>query len=215
MTKFFPVISGSEKVKHFEYLFQKFEWERQEKERKEKERYIVQQSLYKIEQLSKFYHFYRLEKIAEELRQKKLEERRIKKLETQKKKEEEQRAREERYRRSREGKEIINGLFLGSAQVILYSFFSSSLHITYAPLQAAENEEWLRENNIQCILNVSREVRNFFEEDDKIQYKRIYISDDKEEDINQHFTEALRFIGGMQRCATSDFFVDISNRGAY
>lgn len=39
MTKFFNVISGADKVKHFNSLFEKFEWERKERQRKEEERY--------------------------------------------------------------------------------------------------------------------------------------------------------------------------------
>lgn len=67
-----------------------------------------------------------MQKIVEELRQKRIEERRIQKLEQKKKREEQQRIREELYRKSVEGKEILTGLYLGNAKVgscILYSIF--------------------------------------------------------------------------------------------
>ena len=39
LSSFFTVIAASEKFKHFETLFEKFEWERKERLRKEEERY--------------------------------------------------------------------------------------------------------------------------------------------------------------------------------
>lgn len=60
-----------------------------------------------------------MQKIVEELRQKRIEERRIQKLQQKQKREEEKRIREELYKKSIEGKEIVPGLFLGSAKVFL------------------------------------------------------------------------------------------------
>lgn len=45
MTKFFNVIAGADKFKHFDSLFEKFEWERKERQRKEEERYVYNHSI--------------------------------------------------------------------------------------------------------------------------------------------------------------------------
>jgi hypothetical protein len=47
------------------------------------------------------------------------------------------------------------------------------------------------------VLNVSREINNFFEDEGKVTYKRILISDDRDADIMVHFAEVLAFIDGV------------------
>ena len=55
----------------------------------------------------------------------------------------------------------------------------------------------MQEKSVKYVLNVSREINNFFEEDGEITYKRIHISDDRDAGIEEHFNEALEFIDGM------------------
>lgn len=40
LSSFFTPIAPSDKFKHFNTLFEKFEWERKERQRKEEERYV-------------------------------------------------------------------------------------------------------------------------------------------------------------------------------
>jgi protein-tyrosine phosphatase len=86
------------------------------------------------------------------------------------------------------GKEILPNLFIGSKRV-------------------AQNREWLDLNNIKYILNTSREVGNFFDQDfvykryilkdlsqnSKI-FCRILVQDSTDEVLKEHFEGALEFI---------------------
>jgi hypothetical protein len=62
----------------------------------------------------------------------------------------------------RVGKEIIKGIFLGNSR-----YYNWSLYFTF---RAAQNYDWLVEKNIKSILNVSKEVRNYYEPE--LKYKR-------------------------------------------
>jgi len=94
------------------------------------------------------------------------------------------------------GKEILPRLYIGSRRV-------------------AQNKEWLVSNSVRYILNATREVSNFYEEE--FQYKRISITDSMDENAKQYFEEASEFIRdglakegsvlvhcneGRSRCAT-------------
>ncbi len=105
------------------------------------------------------------------------------------------------------GKEILPRLYIGSRRV-------------------AQNKEWLMSHSVRYILNATREVSNFYEEE--FQYKRyafsrrvtlvrISITDSMDEDAKQYFEEASEFIRdglakecgvlvhcneGRSRCAT-------------
>jgi len=85
----------------------------------------------------------------------------------------------ELQRRSEEeskGKEIFRNLFLGNKI-------------------AAKNKEWLLNNNVKYILNVTKEVKNFFENSGEgFMYKKIRVTDLDNENLLRYFDEASNFI---------------------
>ena len=74
--------------------------------------------------------------------------------------------------------EIIPGLFLGSAK------------------NAADLTS-IRRNNITCVINVTAEIEDFFENSNNIEYKHVHLNDTKEariEDIEESFMDAVDHI---------------------
>ena len=57
----------------------------------------------------------------------------------------------------------------------------------------AKNYAVLKSKGINCILNVTKEVDNFFP-DENFQYQRIAVEDDPNEDLASHFSTAFEFI---------------------
>jgi len=103
-------------------------------------------------------------------KKKEAEDKKMKDVEDKKRRQEEL---ERFYEDDVKGKEVLPRLFIGNKRV-------------------AQNKEWLESNNVRFILNISREVANFYESE--ITYKRVGIADSMEENAKQHFEEATSFI---------------------
>jgi len=73
------------------------------------------------------------------------------------------------------GKEVVDGLFVGS-------------------MFAAENQDFLESNEITCILNVTKNIPNFFDGILDIEYKRLEFEDTGSDDISSIFEESSNWI---------------------
>jgi protein-tyrosine phosphatase len=105
------------------------------------------------------------------------ERRRIKRELLQAKREEERKLKEEAAKKKTEGRVIFPGLYLGSRL-------------------AAQNRDWLCQNYIKYVLNVTSETRNYYEKDEELQlvYYNINVMDGIDEDLYSHFNAAADFI---------------------
>jgi len=117
-------------------------------------------------------------KLTEEEKRKKFEERKQKLIEEKQRRQEQL---QKQWEEDLKGKEILPRLYIGNKRT-------------------AQNKEWLQSNQVRYILNATREVSNYFEEE--FQYKRISITDSMEEDAKKYFEEASEFIrdGLAQEC---------------
>ena len=68
---------------------------------------------------------------------------------------------------------------------------------------AAGNRAFLDANRIVRVLNVSVEVKNFFDGDGGMQYHRVKIHDSPETDIVQHFEAAFAFLNEVRNAQGS------------
>ena len=74
------------------------------------------------------------------------------------------------------GKKIVEGLYVGSEE-------------------AAKNEDWLKTENIKCILNITHNVPFYFADGgETFEYRRIQIEDAVSADLYQHLKDAVQWI---------------------
>ena len=80
----------------------------------------------------------------------------------------------------RDGIEIFNGIFVGGRL-------------------SAMNYELLTARNVVAIVNVTTEVRCYFEKENCFQYKKIPVNDAIEDNLSQYFNEAAEFISNAKK----------------
>jgi len=60
--------------------------------------------------------------------------------------------------------------------------------------QVAKNFDLLKRNNIKFILNVTKHIKNHFEDTEEFKYKKVPVEDAKDVSLSKYFQEAIDFI---------------------